>query len=84
MPAPRHRRKIIIRFSRLFLAVVLLLGLNRFAFPPGVPGSKALAAGSGQEVIDLVNQLRAANGLALYRPDSALMAAAQGHSETMA
>jgi LysM repeat protein len=40
--------------------------------------------GSPYEVIDLVNQLRAANGLAAYRIDPALMAAAQGQSEYQA
>lgn len=39
---------------------------------------------SASEVIQLVNQLRAANGLAPYRVDRALMAAAQAHSEYQA
>jgi LysM repeat protein len=44
----------------------------------------AASAGSGYEVIDLVNQVRAANGLAPLEANGALMAAAQGHSEYMA
>ena len=39
---------------------------------------------SASEVIALVNQLRASKGLAPYRVDSALMAAAQAHSEYQA
>ena len=39
---------------------------------------------SASEVIALVNQLRASNGLAPYRVDSALMAAAQAQSEYQA
>jgi hypothetical protein len=42
------------------------------------------SAGSGYEVVDLVNQVRSANGLASYKVNDALMAAAQGHSEYMA
>ncbi|MEW5870410.1 MAG: CAP domain-containing protein [Chloroflexota bacterium] len=42
------------------------------------------AAGSAYDVIAAVNQLRAANGLAPYQINGALMAAAQAHSEYQA
>ena len=42
------------------------------------------ASSSPSEVIQLVNQLRRANGLPRYEVNSALMAAAQAHSEYQA
>jgi LysM repeat protein len=63
---------------RLCLLVVLFLW-SLIPFP-----QEARSAGTGYEVIDSVNQVRAANGLAPLNVNGALMAAAQGHSEYMA
>ncbi|HVN55821.1 MAG TPA: CAP domain-containing protein [Anaerolineaceae bacterium] len=46
--------------------------------------SVSSAASSPSEVIDTVNALRAGQGLKPLQPNSALMAAAQGHSDYMA
>ncbi|MCK5429875.1 MAG: CAP domain-containing protein, partial [Anaerolineales bacterium] len=46
--------------------------------------SRFSGASSPSEVIQLVNQLRKANGLPAYQVNSALMAAAQAHSEYQA
>jgi uncharacterized protein YkwD/LysM repeat protein len=72
--------------TNLFLATLLLVAGWLFSFKPNhrIGVSAVAAAGSGREVIDLVNQLRAADGLAPYRVNDALMAAAQGHSDWMA
>lgn len=64
----------------LFLAISCLV----YLFCGLSAAGPARAAGSGVEVVDLVNQLRAANGLEAYAVNAALMAAAQGHSEWMA
>jgi len=52
-------------------AASLLIG------PPPI----AAQSGPAAEIITLVNELRAANGLPAYQVDSALMAAAQAHTE---
>jgi len=70
---------------RLFLLVCLLIG---GVFSAGVQTTFATSPtgkkGGAYEVISLVNQLRAARGLAPYQANSALMAAAQAHSEYQA
>jgi LysM repeat protein len=76
----RYTARLVIR---LCLVVFSIVGMNLFALWPGALQTAARASASS-EVIDLVNQLRSANGLAPYRVDSALMAAAQAHSEYMA
>jgi LysM repeat protein len=76
----RHTARLVIR---LCLVVFSIVGMDLFAFWPGAMQTAA-GAGASSEVIDLVNQLRTANGLASYRVDGALMAAAQAHSEYMA
>lgn len=60
----------------------LLLGLILLASLLLTPARPALAqGGSAYELIDAVNQLRAANGLEPYEIDSSLMAFAQSHSD---
>jgi LysM repeat protein len=71
-----------IRITKIFLYLVACAVI----FTPlrlGVTPAHASPT-SASEVIALVNQLRASNGLAAYRADSALMAAAQAHSEYQA
>jgi LysM repeat protein len=63
------------------LFFVLILLVNLLWVLPVQPGS---AQGSASDLLEAVNQFRAANGLPPYRADSALMAAAQGHSEYQA
>jgi len=65
-------------FLWLVVSVVILMPLKLNVTPAHASPSSA------SEVIALVNQLRASNGLAPYRADSALMAAAQGHSDYQA
>ena len=72
---------------RLFLAALvggLVLGI--FTSPPRLTRAAPNLARleSASELIQLVNQLRAANGLEPYRVNSALMAAAQAHSDYQA
>ncbi|HPH96979.1 MAG TPA: LysM peptidoglycan-binding domain-containing protein [Anaerolineaceae bacterium] len=60
----------------LLLSLILLAGLLMVSPRP------ALAqGGSAYELIDAVNQLRAANGLTPYEIDASLMAFAQAHSD---
>lgn len=73
--------------SKLNLPVVvsiLLLGL--LAALPGRSKAAPLPSrpASASDVLQIVNQLRAANGLPPYKANSALMAAAQSHSEFQA
>jgi len=65
-------------FLCLVVCVIVLTPLRLNVTPAHASPSSA------SEVIALVNQLRASNGLAPYRVDSALMAAAQAHSEYQA
>jgi uncharacterized protein YkwD len=66
-----HRRASLA--TNLLLATLLLAAGWLFTFKPGgsVGLSVVAAAGSGQEVIDLVNQVRAANGLSPYQVNDA-------------
>ena len=68
----------------LALLVLPILGSQpaQAANPTKTP--KPSAGSSPAEVLNLVNQLRAANGLAPLKANSALMAAAQAHSEYQA
>lgn len=63
---------------------VLLLALLARGFPSSAAGEQVGLARDGYQVISLVNQLRAANGLPEYQINSALMAAAQAHSDYQA
>lgn len=65
----------------LLLVIVLLFCVLPVA---GLFTESTSAQSSGYDVIAAVNQLRAANGLPPYEVNSALMAAAQSHSEYMA
>jgi hypothetical protein len=65
-----------IRFFLLFLGLVVLLAVQ-------VSPARA-QAGSAYDMINAVNQFRKANGLGPLQISSALMAAAQGHSEYQA
>jgi uncharacterized protein YkwD len=67
--------KIKIIFQSLLVGITILAPLRLNLTPAHASPSSA------SEVIALVNQLRASNGLAAYRADNALMAAAQAHSE---
>lgn len=73
------------------LSAFILPAPRRFWSQPAAPEGRAWAAGvqpaplaSAAELIQLVNQLRAANGLPPYQVNRALMAAAQAHSEYQA
>lgn len=63
----------------LLAATIFLLNVQTTAATNQI-GKK----GDANEVISLVNQLRAARGLAAYQANGALMAAAQAHSEYQA
>jgi uncharacterized protein YkwD len=84
--------KVIARFILTSIIFVLpIAGLFSTTPPASVQAREAprLVRDDGllssvAEVISLVNQLRAANGLPPYQVDSSLMAAAQGHSDYMA
>lgn len=72
---------------RLIIALLLgglVIGILAPSARATYASSGAARLASASEVIQLVNQLRAANGLAPYRVDRALMAAAQAHSEYQA
>lgn len=72
---------------RLFLAVLvggLALGIYTSPARPTHAAPDPARLASASELIQLVNQLRAANGLTPYRVNSALMAAAQLHSDWQA
>jgi uncharacterized protein YkwD len=71
-----------------FLAVLLILFIMFSSLPvehaeAGVEGQKK-GGGSPNAVIDAVNAVRSANGLAPFKVNGALMAAAQAHSEYQA
>lgn len=71
------------------LALAALVAVLIFGFFCGFRGDVEAAPNpapphSPSEVLQLVNGLRAANGLPAYRANSALMAAAQAHSEYQA
>jgi LysM repeat protein len=70
----------LVRFRPLFhfLAVVLVLACLAFARPAAAQGNEAA------ELIRLVNELRASQGLEPYVVDPGLMALAQAHSEYQA
>lgn len=75
--------------DRYRLALAALVGVLIFGLLGGIRGEAQAAPHpaeqySPSEVIQLVNGLRAANGLPAYRSNSALMAAAQAHSEYQA
>ncbi len=67
-------------------ALVTLLLLGSLASLPARSSAAPLPAkpDSASELLQLVNGLRAANGLPAYKANSALMAAAQSHSEYQA
>lgn len=72
---------------RLIIALLLggwVMGILAPSARATYASSSATRHASASEVIQLVNQLRAANGLAPYRVDRALMATAQAHSEYQA
>lgn len=67
------------------IAAVLLLGLLvPFMGSPRAASAAFKAPASAGELLQQVNALRAANGLPPYKANSALMAAAQSHSEFQA
>lgn len=71
--------------DRYKLALAALIGVFIFGFRGNVEAAPNPAPlYSPSEVLQLVNGLRAANGLPAYRANSALMAAAQAHSEYQA
>jgi hypothetical protein len=72
----RHGSKIII----LSLVLSTLLWIGGFA----QAGENHYAPSDAYELIDAVNQLRAANGLVAYQVDSTLMGIAQAHSDYQA
>ncbi len=72
-------------YRRRILVVGLICGLVFSAQGAwSVAAASAGQASGAGELIQLVNQLRSANGLEPYRKNNALMAAAQGHSEYQA
>jgi len=82
---------IAIAVVRTLIAVFLLLSLLAgFNIPPASvraapnPDNPAIPLLNGQQVIQLVNQVRSANGLPPYNLNGALMAAAEGHSQYQA
>lgn len=79
-----YRRLDMSRINLPALVVILLLGL--LASLPGRSSAAPLPSrsASASDVLQIVNQLRAANGLPPYKANSALMAAAQSHSEFQA
>ncbi len=73
------------RTAFLSLVVAVLLLASAFAKPiPRREWNQPARVASASELIQLVNQLRAANGLPAYQVNRALMAAAQAHSEYQA
>lgn len=79
-------KRLVFVWTLLSFLILLVgeLGFTASAREPDSIISKISAAGSPSEVIQLVNQLRKANGLPSYQVNSALMAAAQAHSEYQA
>ena len=72
--------------SRIYssiLFILFILSILLIALSPAMQ-TRAAPHLSGRELIDLVNQLRAANGLPPYQVNQALMAAAQAHSDYQA
>lgn len=73
--------------KKIFVSLTLILCLSgttlHFYSAQASPAYAGLPA-SGQEVIQLVNQVRAEHGLPAFVPNGALMAAAQAHSEYQA
>lgn len=67
-----------------FLVCGLVIGILAPATGRVQAASEQARLASASELIQLVNQLRAANGLSPYRVNSALMAAAQSHSDYQA
>jgi LysM repeat protein len=83
----KYRRPVLLVTTYLITISILLGGgIMHLTPPPTVAHAMILSKplSSPAEVIALVNQLRAANGLPPYQVDSALMAAAQGHSDYQA
>jgi uncharacterized protein YkwD len=70
-------------FLGLVLCTILLAGLPARRAAAGVEAQKK-SAGSPSALIQAVNAVRSANGLAPFQVNSALMAAAQAHSEYQA
>jgi len=70
--------------TRLGLLGRILLFVAIFSTFISLTSARPARANSPSEVLALVNALRAERGLPPYRANSALMAAAQGHSEYMA
>jgi uncharacterized protein YkwD len=73
----------------VLLACILALPLLGMSSPiiqakPTKTPKGSTSAGSPYDIITLVNQLRAANGLTPYQVNSALMASAQSHSQYQA
>ncbi len=67
------------KLSLLIIACLVLISLLSLEVSPGTA-----QAGSASDLIDAVNQLRAANGLPPYRTDPILMGTAQGQSDYQA
>jgi uncharacterized protein YkwD len=78
------RKTILHRLFLLFLSAGLFLLVVYPLQKPGVALGRAPQRADGYQVMTLVNQVRASYGLPALQANSALMAAAQGHSEYQA
>ncbi|MDI6814175.1 MAG: CAP domain-containing protein, partial [Desulfitobacteriaceae bacterium] len=78
-------RKRCVRAIFLGWMAILCLSLHGGAITkPSMVSAKALEKGDAYQVLALVNQVRASYGLPALQANSALMAAAQGHSDYQA
>lgn len=66
------------------IPIVSLLAVLAGGFPSRAAVDQLMPAQDGYQVISLVNELRAANGLPEFQVNAALMAAAQAHSDYQA
>ena len=75
-----------IRLPRLVAMLLAVTFLSIASTLPARAGGKSnpAAAGSPTDLVNTVNALRASYGLAPYRVNPILMAAAQGHADYMA
>jgi len=73
--------------SKIFTSILFILSILLIVLIPAFQARAALQPApllSGRELVDLVNQLRAAKGLTPYKVNKALMASAQAHSDYQA